>query len=37
MVEGEESLKQSHQQRVSFMSIHDIGITAMQQQDVEAN
>ena len=31
MIEGEENLKQSHQQRVSFMTIHDIAITEMQQ------
>ena len=30
MLQGKEDMKQSHQQRVSFMTIHDIGITAMQ-------
>jgi len=37
MIEGDENAKQSHPERVSFMSINDIAITAMQQQDVEAN
>ena len=37
MIEGAENLKQSHQSRVSFMTIHDICISKMQQQDVEAN
>ena len=31
MLHGKEDMKQSHQQRVSFMTIHDICITAMQQ------
>ena len=37
MIDGAESLKQSHPERVSFMTIHDICISKMQQQDVEAN
>jgi len=37
MIDGDENLKQSHQSRVSFMTIHDICISKMQQQDVEAN
>ena len=37
MINGAEDLKQSHRERVSFMTIHDICISKMQQQDVEAN
>lgn len=34
---GTEDTVQSHQNKVSFMTIHDIAITEMQQQDIEAN
>lgn len=37
MIHGLEDLKQSHKEGVSFMTIHDLCITEMQQQDVEAN
>lgn len=37
MIQGAEDLKQSHKEGVSFMTIHDLCITEMQQQDVEAN
>jgi len=32
MIKEAEDLPQSHKERVSFMTIHDISITEMQQQ-----
>jgi hypothetical protein len=37
MIAGDEDLKQSHKQIVSFMTIHDICIPIMQEQDIDAN